>query len=390
MGDSKNNGLKYHFVDMNFIAEELLKEEIGNMEESAMNGITEKEWNSRKRKKAESITRNFTKVLKGMKLNQEEIALFRSESSGNSSGKYIFNSLQAKTIVSNLIRLYKDCDELFSSNEKEQVKRDLIRILPMYRKIDDISESDESEFVFNDDIVRLYNLNKLKIEAAIDKFYLDKLIENTEEYFRERVFVEVNKNRIIKRTGRSDVYKYQIKLIESWKNKWLFIMNEADAIRKAEKFDNTYISDSKNKKQNLKKKVNVEIENLTQTVYCISIYDLYEGILSLYENREEDDNKNGNQDLVGTISENGCFAKCKEAVDEILGKKLEEFNPNDYYYLMGKAFDELESIYYQVKQKEVMVCYKEKGRNEQDIEKLYSIRERINEKYKRLNIFDFL
>ena len=191
------------------------------------------------------------------------------------------------------------------------------------------------------------------------------------------------------------MYEYQYALVKQWKQKFEAIMQMAEKVRTAERFQNLY-------KTGLTEKMSQE-EILD---YCgtgrieedddvqIGKRDLYKALSVLFTGGKCQAGRNGGCDedisKEPVRTEKKCLEECLNLVTTISNHSLRKTSIDDFYYIMNYALEELELITVKVeeKQMEQSYCLQLNG-SEADFEILEQVR-KIENKNRDYALMDYL
>lgn len=262
----------------------------------------ENEWENMRGEKAQEddkgekvwkkeVRRNFIKILKKIKSEQDEDE-------------------------DNVIAYYKTSDKgdfIFQDNE---TPRRMQEILELSGKID-LMSCDEKE-----EIIKKYKLRRRKIEKMVDHYYIKT---RSDFLYQKKLFVEVEGGKYADNQQRMDMYKAQYKYLKTWQINWDAFMNKVVSIRKVEK--------------------------------CLAVRENQRliPIKNFYENEAEKcgiDRKYNENELKKYISTKDDWRMiCEAIVGKITNHPLRGENKEDFDFLVIKAFEELEDIMDEIREK---------------------------------------
>lgn len=152
-----------------------------------------------------------------------------------------------------LFNIFYDNNGLLLTEEKNRIAKILVNILPMERslegqkrlkesfeKLDKTSEGKEKrmleEYLF-DTVIDKIQKHEVRIWEIVNAFNPNKT-----DVFLCRLFVRAEKAEISLKSRRQKFYRFQYFRIREWLDKWKLIMEDAVAVRIAERFENGYLA----------------------------------------------------------------------------------------------------------------------------------------------------
>ena len=260
------------------------------------------------------VRRNFKNILEKMKPEQDEdednvIAYYKTSDKGD----FIFQDNETPRRMQEILELSGKID-LMPYNEKENLKENLKRLLPMCRTMDEIKKFIKKKNG-RMEVIEEYRLRCEKIEKMVDSYYIKT---RSNFLYKKKFFVEVEKGQYANNKQRVDMYKAQYRHLRAWQIDWDTFMKKVVSIRKVEKYP--IVREGRG---------------------SIRIEDLYEDKVEkcrINENYNEDE-------LNEKISiKNDWRKECEDLVDKITNHALRNENKKDFDFLVIKAFEELEDI----------------------------------------------
>lgn len=351
-------------------------------------------WIEDEEKEAEKIRREFPKILKEkFKMSEKEIGRYKSESAGKGSGQYIFaGNYEVPLYLKSFLDIF-DKHKYITAEEKRKIYGYLVSFLPTYQSVkefkdaennyDEIAKEIKLKFEFSD-LGDYYE--KQDIKDGVQEFYLES---RTWGFFEERIFFKVDAEQFVRINTRRKIYGYEYKWVENWKIKWEKIMDKAVKIRKLERFDNGYeICHRLKLEKEVRQKFYEEgacgdkkLEDLCQRKKWIDSATLCDYLCSKYPFQEPDYEAN-------TMSKEKCLEKCKEIVIDFWESQHKKIDEEDFDYMKGRAFEELEDMRSVVERKyHKEICELEIGEIEpEELDELYAIREKADKAREKFRI----
>lgn len=362
------------------------------------NGWNERNWT------VDTITRKFRKMLEDLGF-KDEIKWYYSESGKGGSGKLIFNGENTPWQMRELFNIFYDNNGLLLTEEKNRIAKILVNILPMERslegqkrlkesfeKLDKTSERKEKrmleEYLF-DTVIDKIQKHEVRIWEIVNAFNPNKT-----DVFLCRLFVRVEKAEISLKSGRQKFYRFQYFRIREWLDKWKLIMEDAVAVRIAERFENGYLACIKHKVTKEERRAfyeNGDVRSQALQDVCgdsnwIRADDLCEALSEIYEKDSSNGQENGEGNIQDAESSKNNEKKwedwrdeCLKLVNDLLSNELKNVSKEDFEYMINCAFQELEIIRLKVLREKNKNIYSSetRGRTEKDLDKLSQIKEAI-------------
>ncbi len=290
--------------------------------------------------------------------------------------------MERDSLIHGLILLSPICTSIEQHNfvEKEQEKQE--------------KEKKIREVILSDDVRA-----RMAIERTIKDCY-DRT--RSLEIYENKIFVGAPQN-LTNQNGRYEFFVYQYECIEQWSHKWLLIMETIGKIRMAERFDigsqfiEAHGQDSKAvlewKKlcsEGYAKTGEIgkayQKSQMPVTTFCKNVIKRYE-----LEEKESDGNNlkkdsTNDSDSSQYKTKDSCKKACSDLVKSVLESPLKKLSETDFYFTLGRSFDELEEIreqvlaeqnarYYEMKMKDFGCGYiAEKS----DLKLLREVREKLD------------
>lgn len=341
---------------------------------------------------ADSIARRFRDILKKMDF-KDEIKWYMSESSEKNQGNYIFGDEKSPELIKWIIDLFANERGILTVEEKETLKYNLIKMLPISRSVKEYKELQNNDALFEE----------MKWNDSPD--HLERITELVENYYRnqeleayeKKVFFRIKYGNTVPTRVRKIVYSFQYHEIKEWYKKWNFIMLNVGTIRIAERYDCSFwvFYDARVPKQvreNYYKTGKLDDEKINLQLnkkHWIDEQDLYDSMSQLYvsiQNKKDQKSENWKvEELIEDLdvrgeneeTEKGCKIKCVNLVKKILSHKLHTISEKDFDYLREEAYTELAMIFKKVEHTLFIEVYREEicDASKDDLKKLVQIRE---------------
>ncbi len=347
-------------------------------------------WIEDEKKEAEKVGRSFHKILKEkLKMSEEEISRYRSN--GNGNGQYIFaGNYEVPLYLKSFLDIF-DKHKFIRAKEKREINGYLVSLLPQYQTAKEYKDEDYNAIV--EEINLKFELSDLgdyfekqDIKDGVQEFYLKS---RTWEFFEERIFFKVDAKQFVSIGTRRKIYGYEYKWVESWKRRWETIMEKAVKIRKLERFDNGYeichrLGLEKEVRQKLYEEGvcgDKELKGLCQGKNWIDSATLCDYLCSQSSFQEPDYGTN-------EMSEEKCLEECEMIFTELWKNEQKKIDEEDFDYMKGRAFEELEDMRSVVARKyHEEICKLEIGEiKPEELDELYAIRERADKAREKFKI----
>lgn len=304
-----------------------------------------------------------------------------------------------------LFNIFYDNNGLLLTEEKNRIAKILVNILPMERslegqkrlkesfeKLDKTSEGKEKrmleEYLF-DTVIDKIQKHEVRIWEIVNAFNPNKT-----DVFLCRLFVRAEKAEISLKSRRQKFYRFQYFRIREWLDKWKLIMEDAVAVRIAERFENGYLACIKHKVTKEERRAFYEngdvrsqaLEDVCKDSNWIRADDLCEALSEIYEKDSSNGQENGEGNIQDAESSKNNEKKwedwrdeCLKLVNDLLSNELKNVSKEDFEYMINCAFQELEIIRLKVLREKNKNIYSSetRGRTEKDLDKLSQIKEAI-------------
>lgn len=350
---------------------------------------------------ASDIGNEFSSILKEtLRMSEKEVNLYKSETLSKTGGQYIFSGSEAPMYLKEFIDIFKK-NRYVTAEEKKQIYFCLISFMPTiknarecreeYKKaVETLREGTGEGLTWDDSILDRHWINQ-GIKGIVEDFYIESRVPG---FFEDRVFWEVDGKLFTNVSLRKKIYGYEYDLVKCWERKWDYIMNEALGIRRAERFDNGFEKclELKLGKEEREKFYtmgicdNEQLEKSCQDKIWLKSDVLCNILCSEYIEQE-----------APVISKTGktkeeCLEGCKNAISNILGHNLKHAHKNDFDYMRGQSFEELEGIRPKVREKQLNEIYSSETGDTKcnGLNKLYAVREKRNSSNVRKSVLDYI
>lgn len=304
-----------------------------------------------------------------------------------------------------LFNIFYDNNGLLLTEEKNRIAKILVNILPMERslegqkrlkesfeKLDKTSEGKEKrmleEYLF-DTVIDKIQKHEVRIWEIVNAFNPNKT-----DVFLCRLFVRAEKAEISLKSRRQKFYRFQYFRIREWLDKWKLIMEDAVAVRIAERFENGYLACIRHEVTKEERRAFYEngdvrsqaLEDVCKDSNWIRADDLCEALSEIYEKDSSNGQENGEGNIQDAESSKNNEKKwedwrdeCLKLVNDLLSNELKNVSKEDFEYMINCAFQELEIIRLKVLREKNKNIYSSetRGRTEKDLDKLSQIKEAI-------------
>ncbi len=288
-----------------------------------------------------SLRKKFTYILKNkLELSQEEIGWFKERLNGGE--QFIFQAgKRAPLYLKQILDICGRRNAEITPGEEHILIENFARIIPYPILKDDIP-------VCND----AFNARAYRIEQAVRELYRRSQVDNL---YMNRLFVTIDAKLELNKEKRRKFYRNQYEWIKNWKEKWIFAMEKADGIRKAERVECLYIC-KKRSTSGITKEDEVNFcetgksdNEMLQRAYSemkkICSKDLCQYVVWLFKTKylekKEKESKKGMEDVK---TREGCIDACTMLFSEVITYCLKESSAEDFEYMVKEAIKELEII----------------------------------------------
>ena len=201
----------------------------------------------------------------------------------------------------------------------------------------------------------VFSLRSISHQEISNNIYLEQtealknfFIKKYRRIYKKRFFVKVNvKDRRPDKTVRSNIYKYQLKLMADWYNKWSFMMDQAMRLRIRERLLYGYrcnfckiLYDKKKRQKFYMEGYWYDELNDCPKIDQFSEEEVYNECQNMYFYKGANRRKNS----VGSNYEK-CYEKCKSETENIFSNRLQEVAIGDYLYMLHRAMKELDDLH---------------------------------------------
>ncbi len=373
----------------------------------------------------------------------EQLDYYKTRTPNEKRRELLFKGDSAPDVILHLFWICDKWDGVMTRDEAKELGDGLAEIIPVCWEREAVRKINKMDKKFLN-LTNEYMKDKGMLEYAVsiladrvrrqvDDFYF---MTDKNKIFEERFFVSANDIYYGKEgkgvEGQKGFFTKEFRWVQKWKNRWSTIMDFTETMRRVERFGNIHDECMKRGIESLVEKEfyekgkseNEELKKIIENSNWMNSKYFCEEILNLKGKDKLEENSNEqkeiekiktcleeckklvdaiiNHNLKETCEEdysNGkkeiekiktCLEECKKLVDAIIKHNLKETCEEDYRYMLEKAFEDLEDVYFRINLEKNRSRYKscfEKGKIE-ELNDFMLIRAAVYNR--KMNVIDFM